>query len=205
MMTITYEYGDGLYVNLTNKCDCACVFCLRQHKEHKGSIYSDNLWLEREPTREEALEDLMSRDLSSYEEIVFCGFGEPTYRIDDVYWLCDQIRAKVPDLPPFRINTNGHGSLINGKDIVPGLKGRIDIASISLNGSTAKEYCDVTRPKAGEEAWQAMLDFVRDAAKVIHVVLTVVDKDKTPAEIKACQALADSLGAELRVRAYVPD
>ena len=71
MMTISYEYEGALYVNLTNRCDCACVFCLR-HNGHKGSIYADNLWLEHEPTRQEALDNLLARDFSQYRELVFC-------------------------------------------------------------------------------------------------------------------------------------
>ena len=65
MMTISYEYEGALYVNLTNRCDCACVFCLRRNG-HKGSIYADNLWLEHEPTRQEALDNLLARDFSQY-------------------------------------------------------------------------------------------------------------------------------------------
>lgn len=79
MQTISYEYEGALYVNLTNRCDCSCVFCLR-HNGHKGSIYADDLWLEHEPSREEALEDLLARELTKYRELVFCGFGEPMYR-----------------------------------------------------------------------------------------------------------------------------
>ena len=78
MMTISYEYEGALYVNLTNRCDCACIFCLR-HNGHKGSIYADDLWLEHEPTRQEALDNLLARDFSQYRELVFCGFGEPMY------------------------------------------------------------------------------------------------------------------------------
>ena len=159
METITYEYGGGLYVNLTNRCDCACVFCLR-HNGHKGSIYADDLWLDHEPTREEALADLLSRDLAGYPEIVFCGFGEPTFRL----------------------------------------------LSISLNGSTAEEYVAVTRPRDGVRAWEAMLDFTREAAKYVpEVVMTIVDKDKSPEEIAACRALCEGLGARFRVRSYIED
>lgn len=205
MMTMTYEYDKGLYVNLTNKCDCACVFCLRNNPNN-GSIYADDLWLDREPTREELLADLLRRDPTRYEEVVFCGFGEPTYRIDDILWLCDELRRRVPNLPPLRMNTNGHGSLINGRDIVPELKGRLDALSISLNGSTEEEYCEVTRPRDREKAWQAMLDFVRESAKVIpRVILTVVDKDKTPEDLEACRVLAEDLGARLRVRQYIEE
>ena len=205
MMTISYEYEGAHYVNLTNRCDCACVFCLR-HNGHKGSIYADDLWLEHEPTREEALDDLRKRDLPSYRELVFCGFGEPMFRTDDILWLVDRLKEEVPGLPPVRINTNGHANLIQGRDVTADLAGRIDTVSISLNGSTAEEYCAVTQPKDGVRGWEAMLDFTRRAtAYVPHVVMTIVDKDKTPEEIQRCRTLAESLGARLRVRAYIPE
>lgn len=205
METITYEYGDSLYVNLTNRCDCACVFCLR-HNGHKGSIYADDLWLDHEPTRLEALDDLLKRDLASYPEIVFCGFGEPTCRIDDILWLVDEMKKAVPDLPPIRINTNGHANLIHGRDVTPELAGRVDVLSISLNGSTCEEYVRVTRPRDGDKAWEAMLDFTRRAAQYVpKVVMTIVNKDKSPEEIEACRVLCESLGATLRVREYIPD
>ena len=116
MMTISYEYEGALYVNLTNRCDCACVFCLR-HNGHKGSIYADDLWLEHEPTRQEALDNLLARDFSQYRELVFCGFGEPMYRTDDIVWLVDELKKRVPNLPPVRINTNGHANLFLGRDV----------------------------------------------------------------------------------------
>ncbi len=205
MMTITYEYEGALYVNLTNRCDCACVFCLR-HNGHKGSIYADDLWLEHEPTVDEALSDFRARDLSQYREIVFCGFGEPTYRLDDLLKIVDALKKEYPALPPIRINTNGHANLIHGRDVTPELEGRIDVLSISLNGSNAREYCAVTKPRDGEKAWDAMLDFTKKATRYVpKVVMTVVDKDKTPQDIENCRALAESLGATLRVRAYIPD
>jgi TatD family-associated radical SAM protein len=204
-MTISYEYGDSLYINLTNKCDCACVFCLRNNG-HKGSIYADDLWLPREPTLSEALEDILKRELTSYKEIVFCGFGEPTFRIDDILLIVDELKKAVPALPPVRINTNGHGSLIAGRDITPELKGRIDTLSISLNGSTPEEYVAVTRPKDGVAAWDAMLEFTRSATEYVpNVVMTVVNKDKTHEELEHCKSLAESLGARLRIREYISE
>ena len=205
METITYEYEGGLYVNLTNRCDCACVFCLR-HNGHKGSIYADDLWLDHEPTREEALADLLSRDFSCYRELVFCGFGEPMFRTDDICWLVDALKQAVPALPPVRINTNGHANLLHGRDVCPDLQGRIDVLSISLNGSTPEEYLAVTQPRDGILAWKSMLDFTREAVKYVPLVMmTVVDKDKSPEEIQRCRELCESLGAHLRVRAYIPD
>lgn len=206
-MTITYEYEDALYVNLTNKCNCNCEFCLR-HGRKEGSIYTeDSLWLEREPTRQEALDSFLSRDVCSYREIVFCGYGEPTYRIEDILWLVDQLKERFGgQLPPVRINTNGHANLFLGRDVAPLLQGRVDTISISLNGSTPEEYCAVTKPRQGVQAWDAMLDFARECREYVpHVVMTIVDKDKTPEEITRCRRLTEDLGVTLRIRAYIPD
>ncbi len=204
-MTITYEYEGALYVNLTNRCNCACTFCLRQGKA-QGSIYTeDSLWLEREPTRREALDSFLSRDLPSYREIVFCGYGEPTYRLDDLLWLVDELKGRFGDrLPPVRINTNGHANLIQGRDVCPDLRGRIDTLSISLNATNAADYVKLCRPAQGEAAYQAMLDFAREAKEYVpHVVLTIVDKDKTPEEIETCRNIAEDLGVKLRVRSFI--
>ena len=204
-MTITYEYEGALYVNLTNRCNCACEFCLRQGKA-EGSIYTeDSLWLEREPTREEALDSFLSREVCAYREIVFCGYGEPTYRLDDLLWLVDRLKERFGDkLPPVRINTNGHANLINGRDVCSELYGRIDTVSISLNATNAADYVALCHPVQGEEAWQAMRDFAWECtAYVPNVVLTIVDKDKTPQEIERCRQIAEGLGVELRVRSFI--
>ena len=204
-MTITYEYEGALYVNLTNKCNCNCEFCLRRGKA-EGSIYTeDSLWLEREPSREEALESFLGRDVCSYREIVFCGYGEPTYRLDVILWLVDELKEKFGHkLPPVRINTNGHANLIQGRNVCPELKGRIDTLSISLNAVNAADYVALCHPIQGEEAYQAMLDFAKEAAAYVpNVVMTIVDKDKTQEEIDRCYAIAEELGVTLRVRSFI--
>ena len=204
-MTITYEYEGALYVNLTNKCNCNCEFCLRRGKA-EGSIYTeDSLWLEREPSREEALESFLSRDVCSYREIVFCGYGEPTYRLDVILWLVDRLKEKFGDkLPSVRINTNGHANLIQGRNVCSELKGRIDTLSISLNATNAADYVALCHPIQGEEAYQAMLDFAKEsAAYVSNVVMTIVDKDKTEEEIRTCYKIAEELGVTLRVRSFI--
>lgn len=203
-MTITYEYEDALYVNLTNKCNCNCEFCLR-HGRAQGSIYTeDSLWLEREPTRQEALDSFLSRDVCSYREIVFCGYGEPTYRLDDILWLVDELKGRFGDkLPPVRINTNGHANLILGRDVCPELKGRIDTLSISLNSDNAATTppC-ATRSGGGGLSGHAR--FCRRGKRYVpHVVLTIVDKDKTQEEIQNCRDIADRLGVKLRIRSFI--
>jgi len=204
-MTITYEYKGALYLNLTNKCNCNCEFCLR-HGKAQGSIYTeDSLWLEREPTRQEALDSFLSRDVCSYREIVFCGYGEPTYRLDDLLWLVDELKARFGDnLPPVRINTNGHANLINGRNVCPELQGRIHTLSISLNATNAADYVSLCHPIQGEAAYGAMLDFARESATYVpQVILTIVDKDKTAQEIEQCKAIANQLGVKLRIRSFI--
>ena len=134
--TITYEYGDNLYVNPTNRCNFNCEFCLRHNQSSGGSIYTHNLWLKREPSKEELLASIESWDLSKYKQLVFVGFGEPTYRIDDICWVIDQMKARGEKIFT-RMDTNGTGSLINGRDIAPDFAGRFDMLSISLNTDTA--------------------------------------------------------------------
>ena len=163
------------------------------------------MWLEREPTRQEALDSFLGRDVCSYKEIVFCGYGEPTYRLDDLLWLVDELKDRFGDqLPPVRINTNGHANLINGRDVCPELAGRINTLSISLNATNAADYVALCHPVQGEVAYQAMLDFAREAASFVDkVVLTIVDKDKTKEEIDLCRKIAADLGVQLRVRSFI--
>ena len=137
--TITYEYGDNLYVNPTNRCDFSCEFCLRHNQSSGGSIYTHNLWLEREPTREELLSSIEGRDLSKYRQLVFVGFGEPTYRWDDICWVIDRMKEHGTKIYT-RMDTNGTGSLINGRDIAPEFAGRFDMVSVSLNTDSEEEY-----------------------------------------------------------------
>lgn len=200
-MTITYVSGNQLYVNLTNRCSNRCEFCLRESTDRVGD--SGSLWLDREPTREEILEDIGKRDLSKYRELVFCGFGEPFYRADDIAWIAAEVR-KASSIP-MRINTNGQGDLINGRPTLPALQGLIDTVSISLNEPTAEEYQKVCHCEfGGEAAFSAILKFARDAREYIpHVIFSVVDvmpKEK----IEQCRRIAEECGVKFRVREYIP-
>lgn len=198
-MTIFYEVGDNLYVNLTNKCPCACTFCIRNHAD--GAYGSDPLWLEHEPSLEEIFAEMDKLDIAKYKEIVFCGYGEPTCRLDVLIKVAGELKSR-PHCPKLRINTNGLGDLINGKSIAKELCGVLDIISVSLNAGTKDEYMKVTRPKF-DNAWEAMQKFTADcvAQKSAKVVMSVVDV--IPAEqIECAEKVAVSLGAELRVRTY---
>lgn len=198
-MTIFYEVHGNLYVNLTNKCPCSCTFCLRQNRDHMEE--SDSLWLEHEPTYEEAIEEIKKFDIEKYGEIVFCGFGEPTEALDVLLKLAKYIKDNFNK--PIRINTNGLGNLVNGKDITHMLAGLIDTLSISLNTPNAEEYFRIVRPKFGPDSFQAMLDFAKEAVKYVpNVVLTTVDTTITKEEEEECRRICESIGVRYRIRAW---
>ena len=198
-MTILYEVHNNLYVNLTNKCPCACTFCLRQTRDHMEN--SGVLWLEREPSVQEIIDDFANFDVDKYNEIVFCGFGEPTERIDAVLEVARFIKATYDK--PTRINTNGLGNLVNEKDITPSLKGLIDTISISLNTPSKERYYELTRSRFGLDSFDAMLDFAKKAAKYVpNVILSTVATTITEDEEKECQRICDELGVTYRIRPY---
>lgn len=199
MMTITYPVKNGIYVNMTNRCPCDCTFCLRQNAD---SVYgSDPLWLDREPTVQEVCDSIDSWDLEKYEEIVFCGYGEPTERLDDLLKVAEYIKSKSNI--KIRINTNGLADLIWEKSTAPMLKGLIDTVSVSLNATNKEDYLEVVRPKFGIESYDAMLKFTKDCVDYVpNVVMTVVDVVTSPEEQEQSRKICESLGATLRIRPY---
>lgn len=199
-MTITYELGNSLYVNITNRCSNACNFCVRL--EHDGVNGKDSLWLDREPTIDEIKSDFETRELEKYDAIVFCGYGEPMERADVVIEIAKWLKSKIPKLP-IRINTNGHANLIHKKDITPELCGIIDCISISLNAENAQKYQDVCHSEFGEAAFEGLLDFAQRAKQFVpEIVFTVVDVMPDD-EIAACKKIADDCGVSFRVREYI--
>lgn len=200
-MTITYEYHNSLYVNITNRCSNACVFCVR--RKHDNVNGKDDLWLDREPSIEEIKADFEKRDLSKYDEIVFCGYGEPTERFDDLIEIARWIKSKKTD-SVIRINTNGQANLINGRDVTPELDGAIDIIGISLNASNAKEYQDICKSRYGEESFEALQDFAKRAKDYVKlVVFSVVDKTIPESDIEICRKIAEDCGVKFRLREYI--
>lgn len=199
MMTITYPVKQGIYVNMTNRCPCACTFCLRKNSD--GVYGSDPLWLDREPTVEEVCASLDKWDLTQYEEVVFCGYGEPTERLDDLLAVAGYVKSKS-DIR-IRINTNGLADLIHGKKTAPMLHGLIDAVSISLNATNAEDYLRVVRPKFGLPSYDAMLSFTKDCVSYVpQVMMTVVDVVTSPEEQAKSREICQSLGATLRIRPY---
>ena len=198
-MEILYKVHNNLYVNLTNKCPCACTFCLRQNMDHVGE--SKSLWLEREPSAEEVIAEFAKFDMSRFNEVVFCGFGEPT----EAFEVLKKVAAFVKETyhMPIRLNTNGLGNLVNGRDITPEMEGLIDTVSIILNTPNADRYHELVRSKFGDKSFDAMLDFARSSTKYVsNVVMTTVDTTITKEEEEECRRICDSIGAKYRIRPW---
>lgn len=199
-MTITYKGRNAVYVNMTNKCPCSCTFCLRHNKDYVFD--ADSLWLEREPSVKEVCDSIDGWDLSKYDEVVFCGYGEPTERLDELLEVAAYIKSKDSSTK-IRINTNGLSDLIHGEKTAHKLKGLIDTVSISLNATNKEDYFKIVRPKFGMDSYDAMLAFTRDCvAYVPEVVMTVVDVVTTKEEQELSRKICESTGATFRIRPY---
>ena len=196
---VFYEYGGGLYANITNKCPDRCEFCIRYMVDSLGG--ADSLWLKREPTMEEILGLLDQWDLSKFEELVFCGYGEPTERLPELIETAEYARSKAPGLK-IRLNTNGLSDLINGRDTLPELSSVLDRISISLNAKGPEEYLALCHPRFGIGAFEAMLDFTRRAKECIpDVTMSVVSGSIPYQDIEPCRRIAEEeIGVKFRVR-----
>ncbi len=198
-MTITYPVKNGLYINMTNRCPCACTFCLRQNGD---SVYgSEPLWLTREPTVKEVCDSIDGWDLEKFSELVFCGYGEPTERLYDLLEVAKYVKSKSNI--KIRINTNGLADLIWEKPTAQLLSGLVDCVSISLNATSAEEYLKVVRPRFGIGSYGAMLKFTKDCTSFVpEVVMTVVDVVTSKQEQEKSRQICESLGATLRIRPF---
>lgn len=198
-MTILYSIYGNLYVNMTNRCPCACTFCLRNNGDELNG--SGNLWLEREPSVQEIKDEFDKFPPESYEDIVFCGYGEPTERLEDLLEVAAFAKQKFGK--KIRINTNGLANLIYGKDVTPLFEGKIDAVSISLNTPDPEKYLELTRSKFGIQSFDAMLKFAGDVKKYVpSVTLTTVATTITEEEEEKCREICEKLGVSYRIRSY---
>jgi TatD DNase family protein len=187
---IAYKIRDNLYLNITNRCTNRCSFCIRFQSDY---VKGHNLRLANEPTEDE-LKDAIGDPLR-YQEIVFCGYGEPLLRLDLVRNVGQWIKQKKGRV---RIDTNGHGNMIHGRNILPELQGIVDSMSISLNAQSKEIYDAICKPSF-KNAYEGVLSFIREAKKAIpHVQVTVVALPGV--DIEECRRVAGALGVQLRVR-----
>ncbi len=199
MADIIYTYAGSAYMNITNKCPCRCIFCIRSNGDGLGS--AESLWLKGDPTIEEIKAEIDNFDFSQYNEVVFCGYGEPTQALDNLIEAAKYLKEKHS--LKIRLNSNGLSDLINGKPTAHLFEGIVDSISISLNAPDSATYQKVTRSKFGADSYPALLKFAEDCKKYIpSVKFTVVDVI-TEDEIEKCRKIADEMGIPLRVREWI--
>lgn len=196
-MSIVYDYFGGLYINLTNRCPNRCEFCIRNYTDSLGN--ADSLVLEKDPTVQEIKDELSRWDVNAYDEVVFCGYGEPTERLKDLLELARYIKAKYGK--QIRINTNGLADLIWGEPTAPWLKGLIDAVSVSMNEADAEKYLALCHPRFGIQSYDAILKYIQDVQKYVpYVAASVVSGSLSQESIAICRAKADRMGIAFRVR-----
>lgn len=192
-VSFTYQIGNSLYINVTNRCNADCIFC-----DRKGDAvingYNLKMSKSEEPNAEVYINEI--GDPTKYNEIVFCGYGEPTIRWDVVKQVAKYVKENNGKT---RMNTDGHGNYINKKDITPELQGLIDTVSISLNSTDPQQYAKLMRvdPSLHKE----MIDFAKKAKNYTRVVLSIVGLNEVDKEA-AKKFVTEEIGVEFREREY---
>ncbi len=190
---IAYTIRNSLYINLTNRCSNLCDFCMR---ETYPVVKGHHLGLKKEPSAEEVIQAI--GDPAGYGEVVFCGYGEPTERLDVLLTVARFLKSKGKRV---RLDTNGHGDLINGRPIAHELKGLVDTICISLNADTGRQYEEICKPVFGAKAYPALIRFIKDAKLSIpNVLVSIVDVPGV--DVEKCRKIAEELGVDFRVRRY---
>lgn len=202
---IAYEIRDSLYLNITNECTNNCYFCVRAQTSF---VKGHNLKLDKEPTVEEILKAI--GDVKRCKEVVFCGYGEPTTRLDTVKTVARWVKGQGSPNHSLRsgsgqtmvrLITNGHGDLINKRPIIKELVGLIDKISVSLNTNTEDLYYKACKPTFGHDAYKAVIEFIKDCvANGIKAEVTCLDLPGV--NLKECEKIAKNLGASFRARTY---
>ncbi|MBQ9060766.1 MAG: radical SAM protein [Firmicutes bacterium] len=196
-MSIVYDYFGGLYINLTNRCPCRCEFCIKNFTNSLGT--ADSLMLDHEPTVEEVKAELRGWDVNNYDEVIFCGYGEPTERLDELLEIARFIKAAYGK--PIRINTIGLADLIWERETAQDLAGIIDAVSISMNEADAESFERLCHPRFGRKSYDAMLKYIEDAKKYVpDVAVSVVSGSISREALEKCRAKAGEMGVRFKVR-----
>jgi TatD DNase family protein len=190
---IAYRIRNSLYLNITNRCSNRCTFC---PKFDDLTVKGHNLMLDSEPSFDEVLAAIGQP--SDIDEMVFCGFGEPLLRLDLVKQVAGELKKRGYKV---RINTDGQANQVHGRNILPELAGLVDSLSISLNAPDAATYSRLCNTPFGDAGFNAVCEFIRTATA--HIPQVVASAVTVPGiDVEACRVLAESLGAEFRVREY---
>ncbi len=200
---LVYTLEGKIYINLTNRCTNDCVFCLRKDKD---DVKGQELWLDDENSTAQDVINQFEKiySLTPSKEVIFCGYGEPMLKLDEMKDVAKYLKQTYSDIK-IRVNTNGHANYVYKRNVVPEMKGLIDEFSVSLNGATKEEYDELSQPKFNE-AYEEVKKFIKACAdENISVVASVVEGYKgRHLNLEACKQIANNLGADLRVREWIP-
>ena len=193
------------YINMTNACTNACVFCVRDQKE---DVQGANLWLDYDNTKaQDVIEQIeLNKDkVLKSTEIVFCGYGEPLIKLNEVIEISKYLKENYPNLK-IRVNTNGHANAIFKRNVAEELALYIDEISISLNGENEEVYNKISNPKI-ENAYEEVKRFIRACveAKIKTTASVVANVPNYPIDVERCAVIAKSLGAKFRSRDFIPN
>ena len=218
MYTLVYSINNEpnpktVYINLTNACSNACVFCLR---EQKDDVCGSNMWHDDKYTLEDIIEQFEkfltphpnplpqgAREYYTPQNVVFCGYGEPFLKKDMMKSFAQYLRKNYPEIK-IRVNTNGHANAIYKTNVAEEFKDLLDEASVSLNSDNAEQYNEICQPKI-ENAFEAVQDFLRccNKAGIKTYASIVTGFDERKIDVENCEKLAKSLGAEFRNREFI--
>lgn len=205
-----YHFGSGVYLNITNRCPNLCAFCIKT--KWKMDFHGNNLNLQgAEPSAPEILRTLEAElRQAPFTEVVFCGFGEPTMRLDVLLYIAQTLKGwqAQAKFPPFkiRLNTNGLGSRINHKPIAAQLSRVIDRINISVNAENEAKWLSLVRPEVEyQDGYEDVLNFVQDCVEAGFEKVVVSCVENTGADPAAMSALAKRYGAELYVRSFLDE
>jgi len=191
--SIAYKIRNSLYLNITNRCSNHCSFCA---KFNDFFVKGHFLKLDHEPSVPEVMSAI--GDPSTYDEIVFCGYGEPLLRLDLLREVARQLKTKGCRI---RINTDGQANLVYGRNILPELAGLVDAISVSLNAADSETYKKLCASPFGSAGFSGVCDFLTEAKK--HIPMVVASAVTVPGlDIEAVRRLAESLGVIFREREY---
>lgn len=205
MQNLLYFLYEKAYINITNMCSNACKFCVRDIKD---DVVGSNLWLDKDNVKaEDVIKQIEANKekIAVHNEIVFCGYGEPLTKFEEVKKISEYIKKTMPEVK-VRVNTNGHGNFLAKRNIVPELKGLIDSISISLNAQNEEEYNKISQPKI-ENAYNEMLDFAKKCiASGIDTTMSIVtnfEPEKYNINIEECEKIAKDMGAKFKNREWI--
>ena len=196
-----YWLDNTLYLNITNLCSNSCYFCLKRYRCGVGGF---NLKLAEEPTCDQIVAELSKvLHMRKWDGLVFCGFGEPTERLDVLLDVATWIRKHFGRPIQIRLDTNGHAYMLNpGRDVIELLKtAGVDKVSVSLNAGDMKTYIEICRPTF-PEAYEAVLDFISKAKLILEIEVTVVRVPEV--DLAKVQVVTDGLEVKFKVREYIP-